>query len=119
MADSDDQFHRKAVQVAQRLENQRVISDLVISESVTGVGSRVGQIAGRETFENLVRDPTVKTVYLNKRLLERSLLVYMRYGSKLSFADSVSVRIMYDMLIPEIASFDSDFDMVEGINRIY
>jgi len=119
MADRDDQFHNRALQVARELDTQRVISDLIVSESVTGVGSRLGHQAGREVFENLVHDPTVKTVYLNKRLLERSVQTYMKYGLKLSFADSVSVRIMYDMRIKEIASFDSDFDAVDGISRVH
>ena len=119
LADTDDQFHKRAVQVVQSLETRRVTSDLVVSESVTGVGSRLGQRAGREVFENLVHDPTVNTVYLNKRLMERALQVYTRYGAKMSFADSVSVRIMYDMRIKEIVSFDSDFDGVEGISRIH
>jgi predicted nucleic acid-binding protein len=42
----------------------------------------------------------------------------MKHGAKLSFADAVSVRIMHDMRIRDIASFDSDFDNIEGINRI-
>jgi predicted nucleic acid-binding protein len=103
----------------QKLETQRMISDLVVSESVTGVGVRLGRQAGREVFENLIHDPTVKTVYMNKRLLERSVQTYMKYGERLSFADAVSVRIMYDMQIKEIASFDSDFDSVEGVSRIH
>ena len=119
LADTDDQFHKSAVQVAHELQSQKVISDLVVSESVTGVGARLGQRAGREVFENLVHDPTVKTVYLNKRLMEPSLQVYVKYGARLSFADSVSVRIMHDMRIKEIASFDSDFDGMEGIARIH
>ncbi len=102
-----------------RLEGPKVISDLVLSESVTGVGARLGQKAGMDVFENLVHEPSVKTVYLNKRLMERSLQTYMKYGAKLSFADSVSVRIMYDMAIKKIVSFDSDFDAVDGIQRVH
>jgi len=101
------------------LEGQKVISDLVVSESVTGVGARLGQRAGREVFYNLVHDPSVRTVYLNRRLMEMSLQTYVKYGARLSFADSVSVRIMYDMAIKKIVSFDSDFDTVEGIERVH
>lgn len=96
-----------------------MVSDLVVSESVTGVGALLGQNAGRKVFDNLVHDPTVKTVYLNKRLIERSLQTYVKYGARLSFADAVSVRIMQDMRIGEIASFDPDFDGIEGIARVH
>jgi predicted nucleic acid-binding protein len=119
LADTDDQFHTNAIRVANKLQSQKVISDLVVSESVTGVGARLGPRAGREVFDNLVHDPTVRTVYLNKRLTERSIQTYVKYGARLSFADSVSLRIMQDMRIEEIASFDSDFDGVEGIARIH
>src|SRR5580698_2966402 len=65
LADTDDQFHTNAIQVANKLQSQKVISDLVVSESVTGVGARLGPRDGREVFDNLVHDPTVRTVYLN------------------------------------------------------
>ena len=119
MADADDQFHGRAAEVAQRLGAQKVISDLVVSECVTGVGSRLGMRAAAEVFENLVHDPSVKIVYLNKRLMERAWQTYMKHGARLSFADSASVRIMYDMRIGEIVSFDSDFDFVDGISRVH
>lgn len=106
------------MEVIKALDVHRVTSDLVVSESVTGVGSRLGRRAGREAFENLMYDPTVRTVFLNKRLMEQSVQTYMKHGAKLSFADAVSVRIMHDMRIRDIVSFDSDFDNIEGINRI-
>ncbi|MEA3281401.1 MAG: hypothetical protein U9Q68_02415 [Euryarchaeota archaeon] len=37
----------------------------------------------------------------------------------LSLADAASIAIMDNMKISEIASFDSDFDKVDFINRIY
>ncbi|MDG6923644.1 MAG: type II toxin-antitoxin system VapC family toxin [Nitrososphaerota archaeon] len=119
LADGDDQFHETAQQLVKSIQkSEKVISDLVLSESVTGVAARLGQKAGMGVFENLVYDSTTKVVYLNKRLCERSLHLYLKYGQRLSFADAISVRIMYDRKIKSIASFDSDFDGVDGISRI-
>ena len=119
LADGDDQFHETAQQLVKSIQkSEKVISDLILSESVTGVAARLGQKAGMEVFENLVYDSTTKVVYLNKRLCERSLHLYLKYGQRLSFADAISVRIMYDRKIKSIASFDSDFDGVDGISRI-
>lgn len=101
------------------MDTQKAISSLVVSESVTGVGARLGHKAGKEVFDNLINDPDVKTVFVNRRLMERSLQTYLKYGENLSFADSVSVRIMHDMRIKRIASFDSDFDKVVGVERIH
>lgn len=118
LADTDDQFHERATAALPKLGPRRVLSDLVISESVSAVGTRLGVKAGREVFESLLYDSTNKTVFSSKRLYERALQIYAKYGGRLSFADSVTVRLMYDGKIREIASFDSDFDRVENVVRV-
>ena len=105
--------------VANNLKSDKVISDLVLSESVTGVAARLGGKAGSDVFENLFYDTSTKVVFLNKRLCERTLHLYLKFGEKLSFADTLSVRIMYDRKIKSIVSFDSDFDKVDGVTRLY
>ena len=100
------------------MDSRRLVSDLVISESATAVGARLGAKAGRAVFENLLYDSSTKTVFGGKRLYERALPIFAKYGGRLSFADSVSVRLMYDEKVTEIASFDADFDRVEGLARI-
>jgi len=117
LADEGDQFHRKAVELLPKLAKNRTISELVLSESVTAVGSRLGSGPGKEVFENLLYDPLVKVVFGNKRLFERAMPLFLKYGGTLSFSDALSVRIMLDQKITEIASFDNDFDRVEGITR--
>jgi predicted nucleic acid-binding protein len=57
-------------------------------------------------------------VFSSKRLYERALPICAKYGERLSFADSVTVRLMYDEKVHEIASFDSDFDRVENVARV-
>jgi uncharacterized protein len=117
LADEGDQFHRKAVEFLPKIARNRTISELVLSESVTAVGARLGSGPGKEVFENLLYDPSVKVIFGNKRLYERALPLFLKYGGVLSFSDALSVRIMLDQKIAEIASFDSDFDRVEGITR--
>jgi uncharacterized protein len=118
LADADDQYHDQAVKILPAIEAERLISDLVISESVTAVGARLGSKAARDVFENLAYDSATKTVFSSKRLYERALSVYTKYDGGLSFADSVSVRLMYDQKIKQIVSFDSDFDRVDDLTRI-
>lgn len=118
LADEDDQFHETAVGVLPKLDSRRAISELVIAESVSAVGSRLGVKAGRAVFDNLLYDSSTKTFFGGKRLYERAMLIFTKYGGRLSFADSVSVRLMYDQKITEIASFDSDFDDVENVARV-
>jgi len=45
--------------------------------------------------------------------------IFLKYDGTLSFADSVSVQIMKELKIEKIVSFDSDFDKVKEIIRIY
>ena len=90
----------------------------MISESTTAVGARLGVKAGRAVFENLLYDSSTKTVFGGKRLYERAVPIFTKYGGRLSFADAVSVRLIYDEKVREIASFDSDFDRVDGMSRI-
>jgi uncharacterized protein len=118
LADEDDQFHKAAVSVLSRLGPRRAISELVIAESVSAIGARLGVKAGRTVFDNLLYDSSTRTFFGGKRLYERSMPIFSKYGGRLSFADSVSVRLMYDQKIGEIASFDGDFDGVEDIARV-
>lgn len=119
VADQDDQFHERAKELVTELEEEKFVSELIISESVTGVGARLGSKNASVIFENLVHDPSIKVIYANKRLLERAIQTYIKYDGKLSLADSVSLRIMYDNKIKKIVSFDADFDGLEGIIRIH
>ena len=108
-----------ARELVNKLHGEKIISDLVLSECVTGVAARLGRKAGIVVFENLFYDQSTKVVFLNKRLSERALHLYLKFGEKLSFADIISVRIMYDRKIKSIVSFDSDFDDVDGITRLF
>jgi len=118
-ADEDDQFHKRAKEIIPELKEEKFLSELIISESITGVGARLGSKQAQKVFETLLYDPTVKVIYANKRLLERAVQVYIKYDGRLSFADAVSVRIMYDNRIKKIASFDTDFDGLENITRVH
>jgi predicted nucleic acid-binding protein len=118
-ADEDDQFHKRAKEIIPGLQGEKFLSELIISESVTGVGARLGSKQALKVFENLIYDPSVKVVYTNKRLLERAIQIYIKYDGRLSLADAVSVRIMYDNRIRKIASFDADFDGLENVTRVH
>jgi len=118
LADEGDQFHNMAVELLPRLKGAKASSELSLSESVTGIAARLGAKAGMKAFENLMYDASTRVFFANKRLFERALPIFLRYSGRLSFADSVSVRLMYDQKIREIASFDSDFDNVENIVRL-
>ena len=116
LADRRDQWHRKAMKLKDKLDRKMIISDLVMSETVTVIGKRAGGKAGRKLYDFFT--DSCEVVYADERLLAESMETFLKYDGKLSLADALSVVIMKRKKMAKIASFDSDFDRVRGINRV-
>ena len=117
IAREKDRWHKDALRVAERNNEALLISDLVISESVTLVGSLEGGKAGKILYEYFVDN--CKIVFIDNDLLESAMQTFLMYDGTISLADAASVVIMHEHEIDKIISFDSDFDKVNGIKRIH
>ncbi|MHC1567922.1 MAG: type II toxin-antitoxin system VapC family toxin, partial [Candidatus Syntropharchaeia archaeon] len=118
IADERDQWHEVGKKVIGRLKSEKiVISDFVISEVLTEIGRRSGGKSAYQLFHYFVDNCEI--VYVDAKLLLESVATFLKFDGKLSLADAVSVNIMRKMGITDIISFDSDFDKVDEINRIY
>jgi predicted nucleic acid-binding protein len=117
LVDKRDSWHSRALKVKGRLRDELVISDLIISESVTMVGYRAGGEAGK-TLYNFFKD-NCRIEYVTEDVLEDAMNLYQKFDGKLSVADAASVIIMKRGKIKGIISFDSDFDKIKGIQRIF
>ncbi|MDZ4170611.1 MAG: PIN domain-containing protein [Methanobacteriaceae archaeon] len=114
----NDQWHGKALKLIPKLEkSQKMVSGLIISEAVTIVGSRAGGKAGKMIYDT-IKD-NCKIVDSDLSHYDSAIYTFLKYDGTLSLTDSVSVEIMKTFNISKIVSFDSDFDKVNGINRIY
>jgi predicted nucleic acid-binding protein len=116
IAREKDRWHKDALRVAERNNEALLISDLIISESVTLVGSLEGGKAGKILYEYFVDN--CKIAFIDSDLLENAMQTFLMYDGTLSLADATSVEIMHEHEIDKIVSFDSDFDKVNGIKRI-
>ena len=116
LMDKRDQWHKRSLKVLERVTDEMVISDLVISESVTMIGYRAGGEAGSKLYNFFVDNCRIE--YVNEDILQDAMILFSKYNGKLSVADSVSVMIMKRKGIKGIISFDSDFDKVGGIVRV-
>jgi predicted nucleic acid-binding protein len=116
LADQKDQWHERARELSNKANNDLVVTDLILSESVTAVGARGRGKAGMALYEYIVDNCEV--VYVTKDVLEGAMDVYLKYDGTLSVADAVSVLVMDSRYIKRILSFDSDFDKVENITRL-
>ena len=117
IAREKDRWHKDALRIAERNNESLLISDLVISESVTLVGSLEGGKAGKILYEYFVDN--CKIVFTDTDLLENAIETFLMYDGTISLADATSVEIMQHFGIDRIVSFDSDFDKVNWIKRIH
>jgi predicted nucleic acid-binding protein len=116
LLDRKDKWHDQALELSEGINEEMMVSDLVISESVTLAGSRSGGNAGQKLYEFFVDNCHIE--YVDEDVLREGMEVFLRYDGKLSLPDSVSVVIMRRKVISRIASFDSDFDRVDGVKRV-
>jgi len=103
---------------AQKIEeSDKMVSSLIISESVTMVGSLSGGKAGKLVYDYIMDNCTVFNS--EKSIYDEAIQTYLKYDGTLSLVDVVSLELMKMFNFQEIVSFDSDFDKVNGIIRIH
>lgn len=118
LALKNDQWHLQAKKLASIVEeSDKTVSDLVLSESVTMVGSLGGGKQGKLIYDYLMDNSQI--IHTDQEICDNSIQIYLKYDGVLSFADSVSVELMNQNKIKKIVSFDSNFDKINNIERIY
>ena len=60
-----------------------------------------------------------KIIYVTEELTERSMQTLVKYKANIGFSWFIKYRVMKDLNIYEIVSFDPDFDNKEKVVRIY
>lgn len=116
VARKKDQWHERAKEIYDKLDEELLVSDLVVSESVTSVGAISGGKEGRVVYDYILDNCHI--VYADKKMMDRAMEVYLTYDGILSLADAVSLVVMEDHSVRRILSFDSDYDKVKNIARI-
>ncbi|HLB70302.1 MAG: PIN domain-containing protein [Candidatus Methanoperedens sp.] len=116
IAREKDRWHKDALRLAEKNKETLMISELVISESVTMVGSHEGGKAGKILYEYFVDNCTIE--FINEEMMGKAVDTFLKYDGSISLADASSVEIMRKHRLKKIISFDSDFDKVHDIERI-
>lgn len=112
-----DTWHNDALKLAEKINDSIMISDFIISESVTLVGSMEGGKAGKLLYEYFIDN--CKICFVEEETLAESMETFLKYDGSISLADATSVVIMKNHKIKKILSFDSDFDKIKEIDRIH
>lgn len=114
---SNDQWHQKAVEIFEKIKiDEFIISKLVIAETITVLKNKLNAKEIREIYRTL---PKIVNVIDDYEFFDDAMEIFVKYDSKISFFDSMYIYLMKKENITEIISFDSDFDRVNGINRIH
>ena len=117
IANKKDQWHEKARKVSKIIEKEEIlISDLILSETVTAIGYLKGGKEGKLVYDYM--KDNCKIEFADEDQYNQAIVTFLKYDGKLSLADALSVEVMKKYNISEIVSFDSDFDKVKGILRI-
>lgn len=116
-----DQWHNNAINLIANIDKltkkDKILSNLIIEEIITMIGSLVGAKEAVETYNYIHDNYTIFNE--NKELYDKSIMTFLKYDATLSLTDSTKVEIMKELGIHEIISFDSDFDKVNGIVRVH
>ncbi len=118
----DDIHHKKAIQIFDRIVTgefgQAVTSEFIFSEVVTVLLLRKGLETAVEVGRVLEEARDV-TVVKGSSLFGSGWKIFQsQEGSKVSFVDSSSIACMRERGIKHIATFDKDFQDVEGVNVV-
>lgn len=117
LADRRDRWHPDALRVKETVPQDFLVTDLIVAEAVTIVGSRRGGRPAKTLYEYFVDSCDVE--FVEERLLRDAMVHHLRYDGRLSVADCVTLAVMGRRGLREIVSFDHDFDRVRGIRRIH
>ena len=112
-----DRWHKDALKLAGKIKERLLISELIISESITMAGAFEGGKAGKILYEFF--QDNCKIEYINEEMMERSMNTFLKYDGSISLADASSIEIMKKHGVKKIISFDSDFEKIHEIDRIH
>jgi predicted nucleic acid-binding protein len=129
LLDEKDIWHKVAVSIRDAMIEsgaQLIFLDCVANETLTVLGRRCKRKNEEDKFSDLIKKfkKIVKFEELNwsysylKDDYEKILEKMERYKGQVSFHDVLISLFAQDKNICYIASFDSDFDKVEGLKRI-
>lgn len=112
-----DQWHEQSIKILSDIENEKkIIADVVILESINLVGSLLGGEIVKQLYDNIKDN---YSIYATNELYDEAMISYLHYDGFLSLTDVLLLKIMEDLQIDRIVSFDSDFDKIKGIKRIH
>ena len=117
----NDRFHGKAVEILKELNKCKetiLITSFILSEFITAVGRALGGKIAYTAYFDTIDNPKIQLIHPDQGLMNRSMVNYLKYGGTIGLVDMLSVQAMFESSVKKIASFDKDFDKIDGIERV-
>lgn len=119
LVNENDSLHEESLKYLHLIdENECYISNLIINEVITVIGNKIDLKTAMSTFDLLNDIFHIIEEYELKDFNSRTMLLYEKYGAKLSFTDCSIIVNMHNHEIENLLSFDKEFKKVKDINLI-
>lgn len=113
-----DQHHARAAELLIQHQSELLITDHILAETLTVLAKHDGASKALDYARRILAIETVRLLYNNPQRNAQALSIIAKYHD-LSFCDALSVYVMQENRVHKILSFDSDFDHIPAITRIY
>ncbi len=116
-----DDLHTESLRLNKELEKSKerlVTSSSNLIEYITALGYALGGKKAYQAYLDFLINPSLAVVYPDKELISKAMQLHLKYDGSVGLVDIISVQIMLNHGIKRIASFDSDFDKIDGIKRV-
>lgn len=114
--DKDDKYHQQAEELLKAHQNIAITSPIlweIVEFFIRKKGNKAGTDMGNRIF-----NAKIQVLETDMMVYKNSLGIMEKY-TQLSYCDAISVTVLSSFKEKQIISFDSDFDLVPGIERIY
>lgn len=110
--------YKEALEISKCLQNeQKIINSTVLLELINGLKKSYYTNKRENIIKKLLHMDKIH--YLNYQDYMKSLEIYKQFNYSINYNDCTILKTMTDYNITKIASFDDDFDKINGIDRVY
>lgn len=114
----NDKHHLKATELKPYLKSEKkIINNTVLVETLNSIKKTNHTVDTKTIINSILK--LDKIDFLSKEEYFKSLELFNYYNQSINYSDCTMLYTMQENSIDTIVSFDSDFDKINTINRIY
>ena len=110
-----DVNHYKALELSDTINENKMINSTVLTETFNafnGVGGKTG-VSLYDNFKEMF-----DIDFLTLQDYDDAMDIYLAYDSSINFSDCIILKTMQKFNLSKIATFDSDFKKIKGLDII-